>query len=148
MPIEFGSFSLALVGAMVGGFVGHYLTKSRNAESRFNEAAAKFRDAFRGELLLLNTALTEGYKDPCELLKAGFEKHRIAVFDFRLFLKGKQRKNFDQAWRNYYGYDDDPNVELEFLAKYSGQGCSIERGKEASFHGYCEIGVRRPSCIG
>jgi len=134
MPIEFGSFSLGtVVGGVVVGVFNHFLTKSRNTEDReikeFNEASAKFREAFKSELLSLNTALTENYIDACDLLKSAFEKHRLAVFDFRLFLKGKRQEEFDQAWRNYYGYDGDQSVKLEFLLKYSGKGYGVDEAR-------------------
>lgn len=134
MPIELGSFSLGSVaGGIIGAIAGHYLTKSRNTEDRkikeFNEASAKFRDAFKSELLSLNTALTENYIDACDLLKAAFEKHRLAVFDFRLFLKGKRQGEFEQAWRDYYGYDEDQNVRVEFLLKYAGRGFGGEEAR-------------------
>jgi hypothetical protein len=54
MPIELGSFSL---GAAVGAVISLYFTKSRNTEERrikeFNDASAKFREAFKKELLSL-----------------------------------------------------------------------------------------------
>jgi hypothetical protein len=134
MPIELGSFSLGSVaGGIVGAIAGHYLTKSRNTEDRkikeFNDASANFRDAFKSELLSLNTALTKDYIDACDLLQAAFEKHRLAVFDFRLFLRGNRQEEFDQAWRDYYGYDGDQKVKLEFLLKYSGKGYGGEEAR-------------------
>jgi len=134
MPIELGSFSLGtVVGGVVVGFFNHFLTKSRNTEDRkikeFNDMSAKFRDAFKSELLSLNTALTKDYIDACDLLQAAFEKHRFAVFDFRLFLKGKRQEEFDQAWRNYYCYDGNQSVKLEFLLKYSGKGYGGEEAR-------------------
>jgi hypothetical protein len=108
--------------AIIGFIAGHYLAIGRDRRKEYIDASAKFRDAFKSELLSLNTALTENYIDACDLLKAAFEKHRLAVFDFRLFLKGKRQEEFDQAWRNYYGYDGDQSVKLEFLLKYSGKG--------------------------
>lgn len=127
MPIELGSFSFGAVsGGAVGALISHYLTKSRNIEDRkiktFNDASAKFRDAFKSELLALNTSLTINYIDAHDLLQSAFEKHRLAVFDFRPFLHGKRLAGFDQAWRNYYGFDGNQNVKVEFLAKYSGDG--------------------------
>lgn len=106
----------------IGLWSGNHFAIDRDRRKEHNDAVSKFRGDFKSELLSLNTALTENYIDACDLLKAAFEKHRLAVFDFRPFLKGKRQEEFDQAWRDYYGYDGDQSVKLEFLLKYSGKG--------------------------
>ena len=107
MPIELGSFSFGtVVGGIVCATAAHYLTKSRNIENRrikeFNGAAAKFRTVFKDELLALNPALSHNSTDTAELLEAVFDKHRMAVFDFRPFLSSESIQGFDKAWQEYY----------------------------------------------
>jgi hypothetical protein len=124
MPIEFGSFSIgAAAGGFVVGLVNHFLTKSRDKESRaikeFNEAAKSLRDAFGPELAALRSPSSDNpQEDPGILLFHAFEKHRVAVNAFRLFLKGIHQRSFDQAWHNYYSYDDSGVDPYEYLVKY------------------------------
>ena len=127
MPIELGSFSLGSVaGCAVGALVSHFLTKSRNTEGRrikeFNEAAAKFRTAFKDELLALNPALSHNSTDTAEFLETALDKHRHAVFDFKPFLSSESVQGFDKAWNEYYRYDNAPKNIIHGLNKYSGIG--------------------------
>ena len=131
MPIELGSFSFGtVVGGIVCATAAHYLTKSRNIENRrikeFNGAAAKFRTAFKDELLALNPALSHNFTDTAELLEAVFDKHRMAVFDFRPFLSSESIQGFDKAWQEYYRYDNAPEHIIHGLNKYSGVGHGYE----------------------
>jgi hypothetical protein len=121
------AFNFASV--LIGFLLGDYFAVSRDRRKEFNEAASKFRDAFKGELLALNPSLTVNCIDVADLLKPAFSKHRAAVYDFRHFLKGKRLGAFDQAWRDYYGYDEDQSVTLEFLLKYSGRGYGGEEAR-------------------
>jgi len=123
MPIELGSFSFGLVaGGAVVGVANHFLTKSRDKESRaikeFNEASKSLRDAFNSELATLRNPSSDNPIDPYDLLYAAFEKHRGAVNAFRRFLKGISQREFDRAWHNYYAYDDTGIDTYEHLVKY------------------------------
>jgi hypothetical protein len=134
MPIELGSFSLgAIASGIVCSVVTHYLTKSRNTENRrikeFNEAASKFRTAFKNELLALNPALSRSTADTAEILEGAFDKHRLAVFDFRPFLSSKSVHGFDKAWNEYYRYDNATDGIIHGLNKYSGVGHGYEEKK-------------------
>lgn len=132
MAIELGSFSFgALVGGLITATCAHLLAKSRDKESRrikdFNYASAKFRAAFKEEFLALNPALSRNSVDTAVLLEAAFDKHRLAVFDFRAFLPTESTDGFDKAWQEYYRYDNAPDGTIHGLDKYSGVG-----------HGYSE----------
>ena len=131
--MQLGAYEIAIIGvagtiigALMGAWITYRFALSLSQVAAEREAIIKFRAAFKEELLALDTALTKNYIDTCDLLQAAFGKHRLAVFDFRPFLEGKRRDKFDQAWRNYYGYDDDQSVKLEFLLKYSGKGYGRE----------------------
>jgi len=130
MPIEPGSFSFGFVaGGAVVGVINHYLAKSRDTESRsikeFNEAATKFRDAFKDEFLALNPTLSKCTIDPAVLLKSSLSKHGTAIFDFKPFL-GKDADRLEQTWQKYYRHDEFPEIDREGLAKYAGNHCTYE----------------------
>ena len=46
--------------------------------------------------------LSQGKGDAYELLKETFPKHEKAYLDFRSRMKGRSRKLFDEAWKDYY----------------------------------------------
>jgi len=124
MPIELGSFSLGtFVGGVIVGFVNHYLTKSRSVEDRkireFNDAATKFRNAFKDEVLALDPSLSRDIGDIEVLLTNAFAKHRSAVFDFLPMLTGEDAKAFEKAWHEYYRSDKEPDDDYPFFGKYS-----------------------------
>jgi hypothetical protein len=120
-----------VVGFLLRTLIDHFLAKSRTKEERrvrdFNEAARRFRDAFKEELLALSPNLSKWEKDTSEILEAAFEKHRIAVFDFKPFLSKDELAGFHQAWGDYYRYENTPESTVHGLAQYSGKG-----------HGYTE----------
>lgn len=126
-------FILGLVGSAVGALIAHFLTKSRNIDDRrikeFNAAASEFRSAFKDEWLALNPALSSSSVDTTVLLKTAFDKHRLAVFDFRPFLPIESIAGFDKAWKKYYAYDNAPEGTAHGLDKYSGAGHGYKEKK-------------------
>jgi hypothetical protein len=42
----------------------------------------------------------------------------VAVIAFRPFLNEIYQRQFDQAWQNYYAYDDSGADPYEYLVKY------------------------------
>jgi hypothetical protein len=124
MPIEFGSFSLgALAGGIVIGIANHYLSKSRDKESRetidFNKAADEFRNAFLPELAFLkhNVVIPENermYTTLAEYLQSGFINRHLKAFEiFRNYLSSKERKDIDKAWEQYC-HDKDNSIALYY----------------------------------
>ena len=47
--------------------------------------------------------LSQGKGDAYDLLKEAFPKHERAYLDFRPRMKGRSRRLFDEAWKDYYG---------------------------------------------
>lgn len=47
--------------------------------------------------------LSQGKGDAYEMLKEAFPNHERAYLDFRSRMKGRSRKLFDEAWKDYYG---------------------------------------------
>jgi hypothetical protein len=108
-----GGLGGGLVGALTAYFGAYRLTQK---QARI-VAGVKLRSAFLPELHALapKTKITDA--DVSDLLKAAFEKHSIAIAEFRPFVSKRQVKSFDAAWHNYYGYKGDK--ENYYLDQYS-----------------------------
>lgn len=119
----------AIVGALIGTWSGYRLTLSLSQFTAKRDAATKFRAAFRDELLALNPALTMNAPDTCDLLTTAFEKHRVAIFDFKPFLSTADAERLEKAWQDYYRYPDAPDFTVPVLEQYSSKGCSISEAR-------------------
>lgn len=127
MPVEVVS---SLIGAIVGGFIT-YVFSARLAEGQavsaknlaeretLRIAAAKFRQAFQDEISALKYPSSDGITDPHEILKAAFDKHRAAVFEYSLFLNQSTAKAFNKTWQEYYTHSNADTNGHEYLLKYS-----------------------------
>lgn len=118
-----------LAGALLGVWLGYRLSLSLANLSVKRDAAAKFRAAFKDELLALNPTLSRNTVDTCTLLESAFDKHRSAVFDFKQYLKGAEKAQFEQAWQVYYRYEDAPDFTIPGFTQYSGVGCGLTEAK-------------------
>lgn len=106
MPIELGSFSIgATAGAAVGALIGHYLTKSRDKETRkfksFNEAAQTFRDAFTAELVACQSTNKEERLQVYNILLDAFSRQEAAIIAFKQYLDCTEVPRFETAWIDY-----------------------------------------------
>ena len=104
---------------LLGALLTSVITRKHKEKERFNFACDTFQSAFDDELATLKNPSLENPVDIYTLLVNAFDKHRIAVEKFRLFLKRRRRRKFCQAWRNYYAYDDTGEEATDFLLKYS-----------------------------
>jgi hypothetical protein len=100
---------IAIAGTLLGVLVGAWLTYRFSLDlTKTNAkhfAAIKLREAFFPELANLkyfSQNFTLGQSE--KILEAAFEKHYIAVNEFRFYLEGDELEAFTQAWREYYGY--------------------------------------------
>lgn len=135
MPIELGSFSLGSVaGGVVGIIAGHYLTKSRDKETRvikhFNDAAHIFREAFIPEL----TVSLSTYKKELEIfyiLSDAFQRQESAVIVFKQHLvKTSDIPRFEAAWVDYCYPEGSPEEAPEPFCDYISEGVEkIEKEK-------------------
>ena len=111
MPIELGSFSLgALAGGMIVSLANHFLSKSRERESRkitdFNKAATDFQCAFiDAKQKLRDDPLADwnGVLNPDVLLE-----HERAALEFRQYLSANERTRFDKDWNAYFSHRPHP----------------------------------------
>jgi hypothetical protein len=104
MPVELGSFSLgAIAGGIVTGIANHYLSKSRNEEERFKNAAATYSSKIR-------TALVGIYPVPHPCWDSShFPKIQQSVLDIETaaaeFMSSIKRKSeLNAAVKNYHDY--------------------------------------------
>jgi hypothetical protein len=94
-------------------------SRKHKDKERFNHACDALRSAFNQELAALKSPSCDNPVDPYMLLVASFDKHRTAIEEFRPFIKKSRQRKFDQAWRNYYAYDNTGEESTEFLLKYA-----------------------------
>jgi hypothetical protein len=64
--------------------------------------------------------LSQGKGDAYEMLKDAFPKHQKAYLEFRSRLKGRSRKHFDEAWKEYSCSGN--GHPLSFLEQYFAGG--------------------------
>jgi hypothetical protein len=106
----------ALPGAVVGAFIGAAITfwfSLRLAEINAKRLAGmKLRAAFAPEIAKLTHPQDMTVRGSSNLLEQSFEKHLIAVNEFRFFLEGETLEGFDRAWREYYGGPADRRPNL------------------------------------
>jgi hypothetical protein len=112
----------AVVGAILGAIIGGictYLGAVRMAgRERLLDAGRRLREAFQLELAVL-----EGKGDKVNtsvVLENAFQKHLIAVNDFRYALTGCKRDAFNQAWEQYHCTDSGNNKFIHSLDQYGG----------------------------
>jgi len=91
---------------------------------QFNEAASVFRSDFNDEFLALNPATHSNAVDAREMLEAAFHKHSTAIIEFKQVLSSFEAEGLEQAWQEYYRFDNAPEVTVRGLTKYSGFGYS------------------------
>ena len=120
-PVTWGQLSIAgLLGGLIGSFITHLFASWRDKSKEFREAGRRLREAFAPELAALHPISGDKKARTDTLLTAAFPKHRVAILEFGLYLSGKERKAFAEAWRAYYEvggsvrFDDYvPNVTVE-----------------------------------
>lgn len=147
MTICWGSFGLgSLLGLLIAALVNHHLAKGRSQQEflrkRFVEAGDKFRESFQEELVFLDpTTAKDGDVDACDVLSGSYTKHLTAKNAFQQFLDETKRREFERAWFNYCGYDEDgkfvPYFE-QYSSKISGyqqyrEACALAKGRIEKF---------------
>lgn len=81
-----------------------FLSVRRNWRRPRVLAGEKFSEFFREEI----QDLSQGKGDAYEILGNAFFKQEKAYLQFRAYLKGKTRQQFDEAWKEYF-YDGGEN---------------------------------------
>ncbi|HJW87741.1 MAG TPA: hypothetical protein VJ440_13995 [Candidatus Brocadiaceae bacterium] len=99
----------AAVGLITGaiGILGTYAGAIRLARRNNRSLAGmRLREAFIRELSLLQHPEGRGIAEIPHILKIAFEKHQMAVNEFRFFLTGDELNAFNKAWKEYGDYPD------------------------------------------
>lgn len=80
-------------------------------------AGLRLREAFAPELAKLQHPEGRGIAEFSHILEVAFEKHQMAVNEFRFFLAGDELDSFNKAWREYYSYpyEDKPNFSKHMM---------------------------------
>src|SRR4051812_5739845 len=96
--------TVPVVAALVGAWVGarlthrHAIALADSNARRF--AGVKLREAFAPEIAKFSGPLN--MIGSTDILEAAFEKHHIAVNEFRFYLSAKKQGAFYKAWHDYY----------------------------------------------
>ena len=108
-----------LVSLLLGCWLGNYFALDRDRRKEFNDAVKAFREAFNPELAALKSPSMADGNDPSFMLQNAFDKHRVIVEMFRIFLKrGNETSAFNTAWQNYYAYDNTDEMPVKGFIKY------------------------------
>ena len=98
-----------LGGGLVGALIAYFGTYRLTLKQARIAAGNRLRAAFLPELYVLKPKGKISKEDVKDALEAAFERHAIAVAEFRPFIPKKHQCKFDTAWRTYYGYKGDGN---------------------------------------
>lgn len=120
--------AIGILGFLVKLFIENLVTKSRTKQERlqkhFDDAAKNFRASFTEDIVEVES----GARDTFDILKSSFEKHKAAMLEVKIFLKGRKLKSFERAWQEYCCHEKYPNQP--FLEQYSAKGQSLDMGKK------------------
>lgn len=101
---------LAAAVGLIGGAIGIIGTYSGaiGIARRNNRVMAgmRLREAFARELSMLQYREGYGLPEIPHILKTAFEKHHVAVNEFRFFLTGNELESFNKTWKEYNDYPD------------------------------------------
>jgi hypothetical protein len=97
-------------------FLWIYHSIRENWRRPWRIARERFAAAFMDEI----QNLSQGKGDAFEFLRDAIPRHERAYRQYRSFLKGKSRQQFDEAWRDYLG-DSQGNLQL-FREQYFAAG--------------------------
>jgi len=102
--VEYRVILATLCVGLIGAFTAIYVHR-RNA---FRSAALSFRNAFIEELSALES-VTNKRKIARDILIKSYDKHKIAVEEFRRHLGYFRKRRFDAIWKEHHmsrEYDD------------------------------------------
>jgi hypothetical protein len=117
---------IGLVGVVIGWGLNRLTVTHTMKKQEFYKAAATFRLAFTDEIRILrNTFHPEnmGSSFVLDTLTAASAKHENSFIAFRPYLSVKERRKFDDAWKDYRCPEGgDPASDPSPLIDYYGDG--------------------------
>ena len=95
----------AILGVLIGGWVGYYFSVKLMRRQEFNKAAAAFRSAFIKEQRLLSfDSLADSVGlTASDIVKAAIDRHEVAMIIFKPFISKCVIKAYEKAWEDYAG---------------------------------------------
>jgi hypothetical protein len=104
---------IPIVSTLVGGVIGLASATWIAWINGRRVAGARLRSAFAPELAIVRTyphadwvslerILGDPQKDLQALLTAAFQRHSIAIEEYRPFVPRRRQKSYEEAWRGYY----------------------------------------------
>ena len=115
-----------LIGVWIGGIVSRKASMEAISATHKNAieliyinnkkfAGLRLREAFSPELSKLQHPEGYGIAEIPHLLEIAFQKHQIAINEFRFFLAGDELISFNKAWNEYYRH---PYKDCQNLNKH------------------------------
>ncbi|MFA5322775.1 MAG: hypothetical protein WC373_08885 [Smithella sp.] len=139
MFFKLGEYTLAtFLGVLVSFIVGHFLSKDRDRQTHkaiaFHEAAKEFRHSF--DNILLN--IEQGDHPVHELLRNFFLQHKVAIWHFKYYFTGKNRKRLEKTWNDYHDFYNEYYEEGSILAPFASTKTLCETQKLNELRGHIE----------
>ena len=100
-----------LVTLLLGFLIGHRLAIGRDRRKEFNAASDEFRRIFNQAIVDIRDDDTTAFINIFSLDKDRIKNHRVAYLNFRHYLRGECRNQYDDAWNQYY---DDSIYQWDF----------------------------------
>jgi len=104
--------------AMISSYIAHIFSERRDRRKEFNDAAAKFQNAFIDVKVFLEFGAI-GRNSPIvtdnvnEFLGTYRIEHLKAVVEFKAFLNKRERRRIEKAWNEYCHPEEVPKDKYE-----------------------------------
>ena len=103
VPVPIAVAGITVAGGFAIAGLVHWLTKRRDANTRFSQASKEIRSAFADELAYLESNKDPYFDIQAYLLAAYDTKHRAAIALFEGFIEDNvERERFKAAWHQYH----------------------------------------------
>lgn len=116
------AWQATLLAGLIAALVLYHIHRLNNRRT----ACGNFRHAFADALARIEAAhlhnSPDDRPDVDQLLRDHFERHAAAVHEFRPFLRRRQRKLFDRAWKQYAAWVGPANSYPTFMAEAESDG--------------------------
>lgn len=102
-------FLLGCFTTLLGSIVNHLLSKRRERQKEFKEAADKFTLTFQ---TVLSELRYNGQKKVYDIITPELINHQNAYTIFGRYLSGSDLNNFNLAWKDYFTHAPQPGEAI------------------------------------